>query len=74
MTRRSIVACFSCSALTLLAMSNEAIAQQPKADAPPAEPARTLTQVLAEYIAGFDLKTVPQPSSIVPAGSSTRSA
>src|SRR5712671_3027094 len=51
------------SALTLLAMSNEAIAQQPKADAPkPAEPdARKLTQVLAEYIAGFDLKTVPQP-------------
>jgi 2-methylcitrate dehydratase PrpD len=48
------------SALTLLAMTNDALAQQPKAE-PPKEDAKKLTRLLAEYIAAFDLKSVPQP-------------
>jgi 2-methylcitrate dehydratase PrpD len=51
------------SAATLLAMSDHARAQQPAADAPKRNEAETkmLTRVLGNYIAGFDLKSVPQP-------------
>src|SRR4051812_7109313 len=45
-------------AMTFLAMAGEAQAQQ--AGAPGAADAKKLTRVLAEYIAGFDLKNVPQ--------------
>jgi 2-methylcitrate dehydratase PrpD len=50
------------SALTLLGMSN-VFAQQPKADASKMTEAngKKLAQLIAEYIIGFDLKTVPQP-------------
>ena len=49
------------SALTLLGVSN-ALAQQPKGDAPKMAEAggKKLAQMIAEYIAGFDLKTLPQ--------------
>src|SRR5829696_541839 len=51
------------SALTLLGMSN-ALAQQPKGDAPKMAEAdgKKLAQMIAEYIAGFDPKTLPQPA------------
>jgi 2-methylcitrate dehydratase PrpD len=53
--RRSIL---GASALTVLAMAGEALAQQP--GVPNAPDARKLTRLLAEYIVGFDLKNVPE--------------
>src|SRR5215204_3346506 len=49
------------SALTLVGISN-ALAQQPKGDAPKTTEAdsKKLAQIIAEYIVGFDLKTVPR--------------
>lgn len=48
------------SALTLLGVSNAARAQQPAAAARASEAdGKKLAQVLAEFIAGFDLKNVP---------------
>src|SRR5258705_11043092 len=49
------------SAVTLLAVADGALPQQPQAPKPAEPDARKLTQVLAQYIAGFDLKNVPQP-------------
>jgi 2-methylcitrate dehydratase PrpD len=50
------------SALMLLGMTN-ALAQQPKADALKMTEAegKKLAQIIAEYIVGFDLKTIPEP-------------
>jgi 2-methylcitrate dehydratase PrpD len=52
-------------ALTLLNMSGGALAQQPKAGGTGANvseaEAKKISQVIAEFVAGFDLKAVPQP-------------